>query len=88
MMELSPTGSVVTAHSPVGLAIDLAAQDGFPLDGTAVLSSVTNDAAQQSIRARNSHPPEIRARQTMVGAGCFSSNFLDTQPQIGDTLPE
>ena len=42
---------------------------------------------QQAISLRKTLFPAKRPRQQIVGVGCFSSNFRDTQPEIGATLP-
>ena len=43
---------------------------------------------QQVISLRRTLSPASLARQIMVGAGCFLSNFLDTQPRIGAMVPQ
>jgi hypothetical protein len=40
------------------------------------------------ISLRRTVSPANLARQEMVGAGCFSSNRLDTQPRMGVVLPK
>jgi hypothetical protein len=43
---------------------------------------------QQVISPRRTLSPASLARRIMAGAGCFSSNFLDTQPRMGAMLPQ
>jgi hypothetical protein len=42
---------------------------------------------QHVISLRKTFPPFKRARQEIVGAGCFASNRRDTQPSTGAMLP-